>query len=154
MSQQQQVMALLDGTHQRLLKGLDAAGDRSGWPVRPLPSYEMSCPCPGPLPADGLEEASSSRRGDAQGDGDASATRLDGARAVVPTAEPSVVYEYDAELIERKCAARPAPAAGCRAASPVVARVTFCEEIGTSPYPCPDSCRRLRYEPWNCRIRF
>lgn len=101
-------------------EGLHAAGDRSGWPVHPLPSLSESCPCPGPLPADGLEGASSSRRSDAQGERDASTARLDGARAAVLAAEPSVVYEYDAELIERKCAARPAPVAGRCAASPVM----------------------------------
>lgn len=67
-------------------------------------------PRPGALPADGMEEASGSRRGDAQGD-----ARLDGTQAVVPATEPAVVYEYDAELIERKCAPHRLPNAALQA---------------------------------------
>ncbi|KAK9821720.1 hypothetical protein WJX81_003748 [Elliptochloris bilobata] len=69
----------------------------------PSEDEEPALDAAGPQPADRAEDASSRAGAQARPERDAPAGSSDGVQAAPPAAaEPAVVYEYDAELIERK----------------------------------------------------
>lgn len=58
---------------------------------------------PGEADAEASVSASASGRGESRAERDLPAASTDNAQAGAPGAEAAVVYEYDHELIERKC---------------------------------------------------